>query len=849
MAIDDYIGRWTFDEGTGTDAGDSSANANTGTLTNSPAWVGDRFGRDKALRFTAASSRYVTVPHIAAYNFSGPVTMSAWIRPTSTAVGASHATILGKWNGTHEQFVMRFQSGNIFHVGSWNGGDHYAQYNWGSSDINVWRHVVGLYDGTDWKIYKDAVEVASRADAIGALTGTSGALHLGASNTGSAGRYFDGDIDDIRIYDRALSPTEVSDLFADSPVVRIYTAAEISGGVIDIPSDYNSTNNSWHAIGGSPAATDPGVVGGGGVGGGAWARTDNVALTAGGTASAQIGLGDVWVSNTGSAPTATTEGVLAMGGTTNTSQTGGAGGISGSCIGNSANSGGTGGNGAATTNDGGGGGGGAGGPNGAGANGGTGGTTGVSGGGGGANGGSAGANANTAPGGNNRLGSGGGTFPGGSGSNGGGGGGTNATTTPAGVGSTDAIWTDNSGGANDGQAAGPGGGGGGGVGAGVTNANATGGLGGLYGGGAGGSGEDATAHAAGRNGVLVLIYEPNAGADDSGAGSASGTATAAGVSAADKRSSASASGLATASATSAADKRAAGSAAGSATASAVGVTAIYGTGAAAGSATASATSAADKRSAGSASGSATVEGVGDSEEPVDDEGAGSASGVATAAGVGRSEARAAASSSGTGTASGVGRSDARASASAAGSATASAVGDSAQAGTATGTASGNSTALAAGAADARAVGSASGSATVIGISPVADATGTDGGDGLTPQELALLLRYAQMRQEGNRRPREWERVTRELEKAEEERREEVGEIIAQSQMGVELPQKPVRPPKPITRAKSPEFDFAAQEAHIARLEASIRELQATRERLMEEMAEDEDIAFLLFLAA
>lgn len=316
----------------------------------------------------------------------------------------------------------------------------------------------------------------------------------------------------------ALAGQPVDFVYDSVAIVRVYTAADVAGGTIDIPADYDPAANSWHAIGGTPAATTPGSTGGGGVGGGAWARTDNLTLTPGGTASVQIGLGDVWLSNTGSTPTSTSEGVLAKGGATNSGATGGQGGQSASCIGHASNSGGNGGNGGNGTNDGGGGGGGAGGPEGAGANGGAGTTTGAGGGGGGANGGGNGAAGVTSAGGaggTNRSGSGsgtGGTPGGGAGTNGGGGGGIATTGTPGtAAGSTEVRWTDDSGGPNDGQTAGAGSGGGGGRGAGATGSQATGGQGGLYGGGAGGTGEDGLTSQAGRNGVIVLTYYPATG--------------------------------------------------------------------------------------------------------------------------------------------------------------------------------------------------------------------------------------------------------------------------------------------------------------------------------------------------
>jgi hypothetical protein len=281
-------------------------------------------------------------------------------------------------------------------------------------------------------------------------------------------------------------------------------AVVTAGSSWSVPADWNSADNSIHAIGSSANATDPGAVGGGGTGGGAWARTDNLTLTPSGSATIQIGSNgtDTWLSNTGVTPTSTSEGVLAKGGTTNSGITAGNGGASGSCIGTAANSGGNGGAGQNALNGYGGGGGGAGGPNGAGAVGAAAAAGTAGGGGGGANGGTAGS---SGTGGSSRLNVPGGTTngdPGGFGSGGAGKTGTSTAVTAAG--SQEPIWIDKA----TGNLAGPGAGGGGGRGGTTSTAAATGGQGGLYGGGAGGSGEDATAHAAGRNGVLVIRYRP-----------------------------------------------------------------------------------------------------------------------------------------------------------------------------------------------------------------------------------------------------------------------------------------------------------------------------------------------------
>jgi hypothetical protein len=66
-------------------------------------------------------------------------------------------------------------------------------------------HRVGLsWDGTNRILYVDGVEVAR--DAQSALTPSTGALYIGAGSTVAAASFWNGLIDDVRIYDRAVKP-------------------------------------------------------------------------------------------------------------------------------------------------------------------------------------------------------------------------------------------------------------------------------------------------------------------------------------------------------------------------------------------------------------------------------------------------------------------------------------------------------------------------------------------------------------------------------------------------------------------------------------------------------------------
>jgi hypothetical protein len=72
--------------------------------------------------------------------------------------------------------------------------------------VNTWSHLVTTFDGSTLRLYVNGVMVESAA-VNGAAAVSSGALRIGGNAVW--GEYFKGRIDDVRIYNRALSPAEI----------------------------------------------------------------------------------------------------------------------------------------------------------------------------------------------------------------------------------------------------------------------------------------------------------------------------------------------------------------------------------------------------------------------------------------------------------------------------------------------------------------------------------------------------------------------------------------------------------------------------------------------------------------
>ena len=78
-------------------------------------------------------------------------------------------------------------------------------------DTNIWHHLVGVREGENVKLYRDGVQIDSVSGSIGDTSTASQNFYIGRS--WAAESFFAGSIDDVRAYGRALSATEVLQLY------------------------------------------------------------------------------------------------------------------------------------------------------------------------------------------------------------------------------------------------------------------------------------------------------------------------------------------------------------------------------------------------------------------------------------------------------------------------------------------------------------------------------------------------------------------------------------------------------------------------------------------------------------
>jgi hypothetical protein len=200
------IGYWNFDEGSGSVAHDSSGNGYNGAITGA-AWTTGKM--NTALQFNGSSNKVLT-PNIA---LSQSFSISAWVNPAAVPQGTYARIAETQYNGG--LYLGMNASGNkykfIVNTGSGSTGSCGASFGCaeGGSVTSGWHLVTGTFDGFTAKLYVDTILVAS--DTFTAPGNTNLPLYIGMYYGGGFG--WNGVLDEVRLYNRALSASEVTFIY------------------------------------------------------------------------------------------------------------------------------------------------------------------------------------------------------------------------------------------------------------------------------------------------------------------------------------------------------------------------------------------------------------------------------------------------------------------------------------------------------------------------------------------------------------------------------------------------------------------------------------------------------------
>jgi hypothetical protein len=215
----DLVLRYSFNTDTMAQISDASSNQISGTLLNADpatAFVAGREGSGKALNLIASEKQYVRVSESAALDVKR-FTLAAWIRYTGTVTPETR----GRWEVLEKAgaYWLNVRTDGRLRAGGFFGGCESSQF-WKYADstatvpTGVWTHVAATYNGTRLVLYLNGVRSGSLS-VTGDTCTNDEPLAVGAKDAPAKGileAFWDGQLDEIRIYSRALRAPRIARL-------------------------------------------------------------------------------------------------------------------------------------------------------------------------------------------------------------------------------------------------------------------------------------------------------------------------------------------------------------------------------------------------------------------------------------------------------------------------------------------------------------------------------------------------------------------------------------------------------------------------------------------------------------
>jgi hypothetical protein len=198
-ALVGLVAAYGFEEGAGTTVGDASGSGNTGTISGAT-WTAGHSGT--ALSFDGIND-WVTIADAASLDLTTGMTLEAWVNPAN--INTWRTVVLKETLGG---LAYALYSSNDFGLpaGFVRIGQDVGATNLTSIPLNTWTHLAVTYDGTTLRLFVNGVQGAATV-AGGSIAQSAEVLRIGGNAVWN--EFFNGRIDDVRIYRRALSAAEI----------------------------------------------------------------------------------------------------------------------------------------------------------------------------------------------------------------------------------------------------------------------------------------------------------------------------------------------------------------------------------------------------------------------------------------------------------------------------------------------------------------------------------------------------------------------------------------------------------------------------------------------------------------
>ena len=194
------VAAYAFNEGSGTTVTDASGNGNTGTVSGATWTTSGKYG--SSLAFNGTNAR-VNVPNSSSLQLSSGMTLEAWVNPST--VNSAWRDVIYKGN---DNYYLEATSDNASkpNGGLIAGGSYANAYGTAALPANTWSFLTETYDGATLRLYLNGNQIASQA-ATGNIASSTNPLQIGGD--GFYSQYFNGAIDNIRIYNTALTAAAI----------------------------------------------------------------------------------------------------------------------------------------------------------------------------------------------------------------------------------------------------------------------------------------------------------------------------------------------------------------------------------------------------------------------------------------------------------------------------------------------------------------------------------------------------------------------------------------------------------------------------------------------------------------
>ncbi len=223
------VGYWPFCG----NSNDDSGNGNNGTV-NGATLTTDRFGNSNSAYSFNGASNFIEVFDNNTLDISNNYTLAAWFKISdySTITPSDpFCVILGKARQSG------WASGYALYAVNGNTSNTYGRHQWGhqgspkqrssSASLDIWHNIICSYDGSNLNLYFDGVLIKTQTTTY-TLANYSTPLFFGREfdNTTTWNRYFKGQLDDIGIWNRALTPSEVTQLYNQNQCITNITVTD-----------------------------------------------------------------------------------------------------------------------------------------------------------------------------------------------------------------------------------------------------------------------------------------------------------------------------------------------------------------------------------------------------------------------------------------------------------------------------------------------------------------------------------------------------------------------------------------------------------------------------------------------